>query len=404
MPRACVEGWLHTYVRHARHTEAPEKFHFWAGVSTLAGALRRKVYIDQLTYEYTPNFYIVLVAPAGVSTKSTTIRQGISLLREVQGIHLGPQSLTWQALLDSLHQAQEVYRVPGTTEVLTAACLTIAASELGTLVRPENREYLDHLTAMWDGQKEQIKRKTVMHGETAIENPWLNIIAGTTPSWLKDNFHEALVGGGFASRIIFVYSDRKRQLVAYPKRQVRDVAQYKIEHKALLHDLQQIALLAGEYELTEEAYSYGEKWYLEHHNVPRNGHLSSERYQGYLSRKQAHIHKLAIILAASRGDERTIGQGDLVEAEAHITALEADMKHVFDSIGVTQDANVSNEVINRIRHSGEASYKALGRAVSQTIGGDAYKKTIQHALDLGIITRSAMPGGDFMLKYVKRGE
>ena len=73
--RACAEGWLKTYVAHMRFNEAPSSFHFWVGVGTIAGALRRKVWTDHLTYQYTPNFYIILVAPPGVATKSTAIQQ-----------------------------------------------------------------------------------------------------------------------------------------------------------------------------------------------------------------------------------------------------------------------------------------------------------------------------------------
>ena len=52
--------------------ESPDRMHFWTGVSTIAGALRRKVWIDQRYFQWTPNFYIVLAAPAGIIAKSST--------------------------------------------------------------------------------------------------------------------------------------------------------------------------------------------------------------------------------------------------------------------------------------------------------------------------------------------
>lgn len=86
MPRACVEGWLKTYVHHQRHSEAPTAFHFWSGVSTIAGALRRKVWTDHRYYQYTPNFYILLVAPPGLRLKvlrydkvSTCLEKSVAL-------------------------------------------------------------------------------------------------------------------------------------------------------------------------------------------------------------------------------------------------------------------------------------------------------------------------------------
>src|SRR5712671_3481375 len=94
-------NWIEAYVHHQRYSESPESFHFWTAVSTIAGALRRRVWINQLHFQWTPNMYIILVGPPGVAAKSTSIRQGLNLLEAVPGINFGQQSLTWQALIDS---------------------------------------------------------------------------------------------------------------------------------------------------------------------------------------------------------------------------------------------------------------------------------------------------------------
>lgn len=400
MPRACSEGWLDFYVKHMRFSEAPASFHFWVGVGTIAGALRRKVWTDHLTYQYTPNFYIVLVAPPGIATKSTAIRYGISMLRQIKGVHLGPQSLTWQALLESLKQSTEAVKVPGSEQVLVYSALTLGISELGTFLRPENREYLDHLTNIWDAQKEMIGKKTVKDGEISIENPWLNIMAGTTPGWLRDNFPKVLVEGGLASRIIFVYEDNKQQLIAYPE--LLNVSErFKLEHEALLYDLQQIANLAGQYKFTDAAYAWGTDWYEKLHERRRkmNGISAKERYTDLLSRKQALIHKLAIILAASKRDDLVLDVDDLSDADKHVSALENNLNFVFDSIGVSNEAALSMEIINTIKRTGGVSYRSLFQAYVKTIDGATYKRIITHALEAGVISREPM-NGDYMLRFV----
>jgi hypothetical protein len=106
-------NWIKAYVSHTRFSESPDAFHFWTGVATVAGALRRRVWIDERHFQWTPNFYIVLVGPPGVAAKSTSIRSGISLLERVPGVYLGPQSMTWQALTESLQNAQECVEIPG---------------------------------------------------------------------------------------------------------------------------------------------------------------------------------------------------------------------------------------------------------------------------------------------------
>jgi len=127
MPRN-FDNWLREYQIYTQHSEAPDLFHFWVGVSTIAGALRRRVWIDQRYFQWTPNFYIVFVAPAGIATKSTSIRIGLKLLEEIEGIKFGPQSLTWQALTKALKDAE--MGVPYEDGFIPMSCITCAVSEL----------------------------------------------------------------------------------------------------------------------------------------------------------------------------------------------------------------------------------------------------------------------------------
>ena len=58
--------WLSAFLDYTQFGEAPKHMYFWAGVSAIAGALRRKVWIDQAYFRWYPNFYICLVAPPGI--------------------------------------------------------------------------------------------------------------------------------------------------------------------------------------------------------------------------------------------------------------------------------------------------------------------------------------------------
>ena len=65
-------NWLTAYATYTADSESPREFHLWTGIWTLAGALRRRVWIDMRKFQWTPNFYIVLVGPPGIVNKSTT--------------------------------------------------------------------------------------------------------------------------------------------------------------------------------------------------------------------------------------------------------------------------------------------------------------------------------------------
>lgn len=383
MARA-FNNWLKAYVSHTRFSESPDAFHFWTGVATIAGALRRRVWIEQLHFQWTPNFYIVLVGPPGVAAKSTSIRAGLSLLERVPGVYFGPSSTTWQALTEALQNAQEGVEVKGLEKPEIMSCLTIGVSELGTFLRPDDKEFIDTLVAMWDGQKEVWRRQTKTQGETVIHNPWLNVIGCTTPAWLKDNFPDVLIGGGLTSRMVFVFADQKRQFVAYPARLVPP-AEYRQEEDYLVHDLMEIAKLAGEYKLTDEAMEWGDRWYRLHWTASRTNHLASERFAGYYARKQTHLHKLAMVLAAAKRDELVIEVEDLEEALAIITDLETDMQHVFSSIGVSHAAKVSGEVLNLIKNHGKISLQSLWKLCFNTTAQKDFAEGLKAAVDAGYV-------------------
>lgn len=55
MTKRKLNDWLKSFIEYASIGEAPLKFYFWTGVSTIAGALRRRVWIDQKNFQWTPN-------------------------------------------------------------------------------------------------------------------------------------------------------------------------------------------------------------------------------------------------------------------------------------------------------------------------------------------------------------
>jgi hypothetical protein len=339
--------WLKAYVEHTRISEAPDSFHFWTGVATIAGALRRRVWIDELTHQWVPNFYIVLVGPPGIVTKSTTIGLGTRILRKIKGINFGPEATTWQKLTEALQQAAEtitfVDRRDGQTKKKEMACITCEVSELGTFFRFDDDAFMSVLIDLWDGKEKPWSYATIGRGETIIPNPWLNIIGATTPSWLRQNFPEHMIGGGLTSRTIFVFAEQKRRLIAYPSQETLPGDYWDIERK-LVEDLLQIATLVGEYEITTDAREWGKKWYENHWaNVPL--HMASERYGGYRARKQGHMHKLAMILAASQRSELEIISDDLIMAEKLLSTVEPDMIKVFESIGVVDEVKHVSELL-----------------------------------------------------------
>jgi len=398
MANRIFPNWLRAYVDHTASLEAPDTFHFWTAVSTIAGALRRKVWIDQGYFEWVPNFYIIFVAPPGIVSKSTTAAVGMDLLRRVPGIHFGPNVITWQALVQSLAGSTETFVLNGAHHPMSA--ITIAASEMGTLINPKDREMIDVLTDLWDGRRGVWDKVTKTQGSDSIQNPWINIIACTTPSWISDNVPENVIGGGFASRCIFIYANQKRNLVAYPRDSLP--ATFLDNAKHLVHDLEAISLLAGEYKLTPEASVWGKLWYERHYaTVPRN--ISSERYGGYVARKQTHIHKLAMVIAASQRNGLTIEQQDLASADTIVTSIEASMPLVFQDIGRTDASRGAVELVNYVRAYGKVPYQALLQHLFRIMSLRDFQAALASAIEAGYV-RQVQEGNELFLYPVKEAK
>lgn len=354
------KDWLTAYVEYASYAEAPPRMHFWSAVSAVAGVLRRRVWIDQVYFKWYPNHYIILVAPPGIVSKSTTAAIAMNLLRQVKGVSFGPDVVTWPALVTAFASSSEMFEYNG--EMLTQCALTLESSEFGNLVNPQDREMIDLLVTLWDSKQGAFKKVTKGSGNDTVENPWINMIACTTPAWIAGNFPDYMIGGGFTSRCLFIYADKKEKLTAYPFMTVpADQAETAAK---LAEDLSHIAEVAvGPYTLTPDAIEYGELWYANHYEkFPE--HLNDDRFGGYLARKQTHLHKLAMVLAASQRDEMWITGEDLALANTMITDLEIDMPRVFHKIGRTENSLQTEKLAEFINmQTGEIPYAVAYRHV-----------------------------------------
>lgn len=387
-----LKNWIESYMEYSSYSEAPDKFHFWTAIGTLAGALQRHVWIECGYWQWVPNFYIIFVAPPGIVAKSTTASIGMNLLRQVEKVNFGPDSCTWQVLIQEMASCKELFPTPE-GKMLKQSAMTIAASELGTFLDPKNTEMVDALVSLWDGQKGPWKKATKTQGNDEIMNPWINLLGCTTPAWISGAFPDYMIGGGFTSRTIFVYADRKRKLVAYPHL-VMKPDQSQLEDD-LVHDLNQINKMAGEMTMTDDAVALGEAWYNDFHtNKPSN--LNTEQFDGYIARKQTHIHKLAIIMSAVESNELIITVDHLEKAIQLTTAIESDMPKVFGKIGQGTHGKQAQMLRRMLSVQGEQTQQDLYAQVYKTMSVQEFENTIKGMMKAGFCTLKQKAGKVFI--------
>jgi hypothetical protein len=345
------KDWIPAFLENTGVVEAPRLMLFWCGVSAVAGALRKRVWLDFKRYQWTPNFFIILVAPPGIVSKSSTADLAMDLLRRVPGIHFGPDIVTWPALVSAFAGASEAFLL--NEEYHPMSAITLCASELGNLINPQDRDMVNLYITLWDGRK-GLDKVTKTSGSDSVDSPWINMIGCTTPHWIADNMPPATVGGGFTSRCVFVYAEQKENFIAYADEAV--AADYAEGKERLIHDLEYISInLVGEYKLDPAARAWGKQWYEQLWTV-RAKEMSGETLDGYVARKQTHMHKLAIVLAASQRDRLIITKDDLELADIMLTQTEKDLPKVFSRIGKTDEALHAEQFITLVRKRKAVSY------------------------------------------------
>jgi len=376
-----IENWIKAYLAYTAPMEAPDTFHFWTAVSTIAGALRRRVWLDMGHFQWTPNFYIIFVAPPGIVSKSTTLNIGMSMLREIKEVKFGPDVVTWQALTQSLAAARVDFPLEGAYIPMSA--ITISSSELGSFLNPSDREMVDVLVDLWDNRIGSWEKLTKGSGSDIITNPWVNIAACTTPAWIAGNFPDYLIGGGFTSRCVFVFSEKKRRLVPYPFMDM-PTQEFRDLRKILMNDLNEIAKMAGAFQLSKGALAFGIQWYDEHYNNV-NRELNTSQFAGYLARKQTHIHKLAMILSAADSDSLIIETTHLEVAAKIITSLEQDMPKVFANMGQQGDARNASIILDIVKAYGKIDKRTLFRLCATKMGILEFDNAIGGCIATGFV-------------------
>lgn len=387
--------WLQAYIKYASVTEAPIRMHFWSGVSALAGAVQRKIWIDMKRYKWYANFYIIFVAPPGVVAKSTTADISMDLLKKVPGIKFGPDVVTWQALVTAFAASTEAFEFEGVHYPMSA--MTLVSSELGNLIDPQDRNMINTYINLWDG-RQSMEKMTKDSGNDTIEGPWINIIGCTTPNWIADNMPAATIGGGFTSRCVFVYADKKERYIPYVD-EVVTTNDADMREK-LIQDLEYISMtIIGPYTISEEARAFERDRYEKFWNDSAS-RMDSSMLEGYAARKQTMLHKLAMLLSASRSDDRVIELEDMVLANEALNQLEPDMPKVFNQVGKTQSSIAVDKLLRLIKRAGRIEYSKAFRLVHATFpDAKDFEGVLVGCIKAGYI-RMEVKGMDSFLEYV----
>lgn len=322
--------------------------------------------------------YIVLVGPSGRCRKGTAMGQGLYFLREM-GIKLAAESITREALIRELKQSNDTQVDISTGNMHLHASLTIYSQELTVFLGYNNQALMADLTDWYDCRDTWTYRTKNM-GTDEIVGVWVNLIGATTPDLLQTTLPRDAIGGGLTSRIIFVFEHRKEKVVATPfltkeERELRN---------KLVHDLEQISMMAGEFTVTESFMDSYISWYMTYSE--KGPPFEDYRFAGYFERRPTHILKLCMICCASRHNKMEIDKVDFDRALSIIERTEKKMPYTFSGVGKSSTADVMQRVSAYISVKGAVDFADLMTQFYQDVDKFVLEKMIQTLESMNYVT------------------
>lgn len=282
----------------------PEPFNTWSGLSIVAGALERKVWLPwNDTLQFYPNIYVLLVSLPGIG-KSTALTNATKLLMEMNQkemrIHFMPNQAS-EAKLIELMGAGVSFEIG--SRIFNQNVAYFAASEASNSFKPVYGDIVPCLTEFYDCPTHWAKA-TKKDGLLTLENVSMNLLAGCTFDYLGRLVTDENIMGGFASRLIYVVHrdkmerDQKFQMGGRNETEMLERATFR---RMLIEDLAQIHKLVGPFTADR---AFGEAWEAWYGPFERERQAqASEKMQSLLVRVNTNIFKVAMLMSAAESND-----------------------------------------------------------------------------------------------------
>ena len=385
-----LSDWLTKYLEYTENSESPISYHTWCGLSVIAGALQRRVYLKWgLGRVIYPNLYVVLVGPSGRTRKGVAIGIAKDFLKKIPGITVTPESSSGrQAMIMAMKRAIVNFQDPSDGKIKFHCSVTAFSEELSVFLGQGDIAYLSNLTDWYDS-KDDWEYETVGRGKDSLQGLCLNLMGGTAPDWIQSMIPQEALGGGFTSRIIFVVEEVKRKII--PK---YIPTQEELEMQEVLQrDLERISQLAGEITFTEDAEKLYIDWYIDQDKKLSAGlpAVPDTRFAGYCERRATHLQKLMILCSASRCDDLKISAADFNRALSLLHMAELNMPKTFGGLGKSRMSDETDAVMGYIKSVRTTTRKILLQKFYRDLDPNTLAQVESLMTQMGVLKIKLMP-------------
>jgi hypothetical protein len=360
IPNWITNDFLRLHLSYVENTESPTLMHTWSAISAASACMGRHVWLPTGIGPIYGNVYVLLVGPPG-TRKSSAINAARKLLNGNTNVRFSPDDTGGQrqGLITAIEGDEEDLDELGIEDLnlfttadaidkitdisnLKISCLPedkytmfVCASEFGSFMGENSKEMVRFLIKMWDGENYTYKLKT---SKQTLKDPLLTMIGGTTTTDISEILPPAAIGQGFMSRIILVFVAQTEKKIARPTLHTGCIKKLKAVYNYLSCEMN------GPLTESPEAAKLLDRLYMAETKI------TDSRFIYYSARRQTHLIKLAMILAATC-KRYVIEAADVEQADIILSYTEENMPDALGEYGLSPLANAKQKMMEFIQHA-----------------------------------------------------
>jgi len=366
-------SFISDYLLYSSGNKAPKIFHEWTGVSVIASAIGRRVWVTQGHWNRYPNLYIILVGDPA-NGKSTAMGIGERLLESLGGVPIAPAAITKEAMTKVLGEGDNQINISRCGKPYVFSQYSIFSNEMVTLLGTAPIGMIEFFTDVWDKESEFVV-VTKGKGTDKIINPFINILGCMTPEKTSNLLKTSIIDGGFSRRCIFVYNNKRGKAVPRP---VVTPEQREAESRCLQR-LKKIREIRGEFTWQKESEEFFDSWFAK--NEIELNTRSDLVLQGYFGSKHELLLKTTMCLALAESDETVLTPLHMKKALDLLGRTEINLGRVFRASGDNKEAALAERIISRLEHARDQNLgPVLGKVIYKELFDDGNRDEIYRTL------------------------
>lgn len=340
------------FVQYTRGTEVPAFFYRHASIAGLGAWIGKDVHVKFGSQKVYLNMYTLLMGEPGTK-KSTAIKTMKRVMKAAHYSKFSAEKTSKEKFLLDLSGMEEegeedvngfldagIYGEDETREVF------IAADEFNDFFGNNILDFVSLLGVLWD--YDGVYENKIKNGQSVkIQDPYVSILGGTTPTTFSNTFPQEVIGQGFFSRVLAVYAKPTGKRITWPYEPTEE------ETTELLEHLRRIKTHChGQLTFTPEAYALIDTIYQNWKEV------DDVRFASYSNRRHTHFLKMVGLHTIARC-KMVVEASDVIYANTILHHTETQMPKAYGEFGQSRNSALSHKVLQYLDMIKDGEYPTI---------------------------------------------